>query len=84
MILVKKLFDELAKKYSDCEYSLFWTLYDISREDKDYLVYEYLEDYITEEDELTLGPVNLAYKIEEQDFCYKVIADLLHNTAVFN
>lgn len=81
MLDIKKVFDILKEKYNDCSYDLFWYLYDISRENNANEVYDILEDYITDEDEYMLGCINLQYKIEERDFCYKIIAKELNKGA---
>jgi hypothetical protein len=41
------------------------------------VIVDIISDYITEEDEVMLGPINLAVKMEEQGWLFKQIKPLL-------
>ena len=38
-------------------------------------VFDYIEDWVDDEDEFCLGPINLCKKIEDRDFCYRMFKE---------
>lgn len=76
---LNNMFNEIELKYdilNDCYWGLkeLFEMGDITDFDD---VLDYINDYITEEDELFLGPINICKMIEDRDFVYSLVKEYI-------
>lgn len=77
MKLTIKTFNNLELKYDmlpDCYWEIE-ELFDLGNITTFDDVYEFLKEYVTEEDEMMLGHINLWKKIEDRDFVEKLFKE---------
>ena len=78
-IKLNNIFNEIELKYdmlNDC----YWGLKELFEMGNitDFTDIEYyLDDYITEEDEMFYGPITINKMIEDRDFCYRLFKEYI-------